>query len=413
MTTSYKLFEVYGVELEYMIVDRETLGVLPISDELLKSVAGSYKDEIELEEISWSNELIAHLIELKTTKPLSSLTGLASSFNKNIAQINQILEDFSAMLLPTAMHPTMDPLREAKIWRHEGHEIYQAFDRVFSCNRHGWANLQSVHLNLPFSSEEEFAALHAAIRLVLPLVPALAASSPIIAGTTTGILDNRLDVYRSHTALIPSMVGRVIPEAIYTKADYERLILEPIYRDVEQIKNFDAKILQNEWSNARGAIARFDRNSIEIRLIDVQETPIADLAICWFLSNLTRALIEGHFSKPSSFKNASVQTLEKILLGCISQAESSLIDDQDFLGFFGIKQNQIAAGDLLKELYQKISTLYAPPQEFQPALAHILKNGTLASRITKRLGREFSAKELRTVYIELAQCLKEGRLFNN
>lgn len=413
MATNYKLFEVYGVELEYMIVDRETLSVLPISDELIKSVAGSYVGEIELGEISWSNELIAHLIELKTTRPLSSLTGLASLFNKNITQINQILEDFSAMLLPTAMHPSMDPLREAKIWRHEGSEIYQAFDRVFSCTRHGWANLQSVHLNLPFGSEEEFAALHAAIRLVLPLIPAIAASSPIMASSLTGLLDNRLDVYRSHTALIPSMVGRVIPEAVYTKADYEKLILEPIYREVEQIKNFDAQILQNEWSNARGAIARFDRNSIEIRLIDAQETPVADLAICWFLTNLTRALIEGHFSELSSFKNASVHTLEKILLGCISQAESSLINDQDFLGFYNISKKQITAGELINELYQKISTLYSPPQELEPALLHILKNGTLANRITKKLGTQFSAQELRTIYIELAQCLKEERLFGN
>ena len=35
-------------------------------------------------------------------------------------------------------------------------------------------------LNLPFSSDEEFGRLHAAIRLLLPLLPALAASSPLV-----------------------------------------------------------------------------------------------------------------------------------------------------------------------------------------------------------------------------------------
>ena len=32
------LFEGVGIELEYMIVNRETLDVLPIADELLKTV---------------------------------------------------------------------------------------------------------------------------------------------------------------------------------------------------------------------------------------------------------------------------------------------------------------------------------------------------------------------------------------
>ena len=35
------LFEGVGIELEYMIVTRDTLDVLPIADELLKAVVGS------------------------------------------------------------------------------------------------------------------------------------------------------------------------------------------------------------------------------------------------------------------------------------------------------------------------------------------------------------------------------------
>ena len=37
------LFQGYGVEIEYMIVDRERLGVAPMSDELIKSVAGALR----------------------------------------------------------------------------------------------------------------------------------------------------------------------------------------------------------------------------------------------------------------------------------------------------------------------------------------------------------------------------------
>ena len=37
----WALFDGFGLELEYMIVNRETLDVLPIADELLKAVVGS------------------------------------------------------------------------------------------------------------------------------------------------------------------------------------------------------------------------------------------------------------------------------------------------------------------------------------------------------------------------------------
>jgi hypothetical protein len=32
-------------------------------------------------------------------------------------------------------------------------------------------------------------------------------------------------------------------------------------------------VLRHEWVNARGAIARFDRSAIEIRVLDVAECP--------------------------------------------------------------------------------------------------------------------------------------------
>ena len=41
------LFEGFGVELEYMIVNQETGRVAPISDWLLHSFSGTYQSEIE------------------------------------------------------------------------------------------------------------------------------------------------------------------------------------------------------------------------------------------------------------------------------------------------------------------------------------------------------------------------------
>lgn len=289
-----RLFAGIGVEMEYMIVDARTLSVRPISDELIRSVAREYVSDIDRGPISWSNELVLHVIELKTNGPADSLTGLSSLFQDNVSEINRILEPFSACLMPTAMHPWMDPHTETRLWPHEYSPVYEAYNKIFGCQGHGWANLQSTHLNLPFSSDEEFARLHAAIRLVLPILPALAASSPIMDGQQAPWLDQRLAVYRTNSAKIPSLTGRVIPEAVFSQAAYEAEIFEPMYRDIAP---FDSDgVLQDEFLNSRGAIARFSRGSIEIRLIDIQECPMADIAIASAVVGTLQALVREHWS---------------------------------------------------------------------------------------------------------------------
>lgn len=39
---SYRLFEVFGIELEYMVVSRDQLHVKPIVDELFKEERGDH-----------------------------------------------------------------------------------------------------------------------------------------------------------------------------------------------------------------------------------------------------------------------------------------------------------------------------------------------------------------------------------
>ncbi len=144
------LFQAYGVELEYMIVDRDTLQIKPITDELLKHVLGSYGSDFENGIVTWSNELVLHVVELKSTKPESNFTALESQFVENIRRINGILTGWNAMLLPSAAHPFMDPSSETKLWPHDNNEVYAVYNKIFDCRGHGWSNLQSTHLNLPF-----------------------------------------------------------------------------------------------------------------------------------------------------------------------------------------------------------------------------------------------------------------------
>lgn len=191
MNAPFHAFTVYGVELEYMIVDRLTLSVLPINDELLRRAAGKYVSDVDRGKLGWSNEVVLHLIELKNKHPDPSLEGLSIAFQAEIIYIEQQLEPLGARLMPTAMHPWMNPSAETRLWPHDNALIYKTYDRIFNCRKHGQANLQSMHLNLPFADDAEFSRLHSAIRLLLPIIPAMAASSPLVEGRASGYLDYR------------------------------------------------------------------------------------------------------------------------------------------------------------------------------------------------------------------------------
>ncbi len=281
-------FSQFGIEIEYMIVDVESLDLLPVSDKILRDTSGNIANSVEHGPITWSNELVMHVLEFKTSQPAKSLEGLVESFHQSILDAEKRLRKSGACLLGTAMHPWFEPFDGVKLWHHEDREIYDTFDRIFDSRGHGWSNIQSFHLNLPFevSDDESFRRLHSAIRLVLPLIPAIAGSSPFLEGRSTGLLDTRLETYRNNCIRIPSISGGVVPEVYRSHAEYKAEVFDVIAND---LRTLDPEgILEPEWTNARGVIARFDRGSIEIRVGDVQECPDQDLAIIQLVVHLVK-----------------------------------------------------------------------------------------------------------------------------
>ncbi|HSP82310.1 MAG TPA: hypothetical protein VLN72_01110, partial [Gillisia sp.] len=61
---SYHLFEVFGIELEYMLVNKTSLKIAPIVDELMIAKTGEITSDVDNGKIEWSNELVAHVVEL-------------------------------------------------------------------------------------------------------------------------------------------------------------------------------------------------------------------------------------------------------------------------------------------------------------------------------------------------------------
>jgi carboxylate-amine ligase len=286
------------------------------------------------------------------------------------------------------------------------------YNQIFNCRGHGWSNLQSTHLNLPFYDDEEFAKLHAAVRLVLPILPALCASSPILDGKFSGKMDMRLYYYKENQKRIPSITGKVIPEAIFSKRNYLKQVYDTIKDD---LKPYDPnQILNPIWVNSRGAIPRFDRGSIEIRVMDAQECPRADLAIQVLVIELIKSLVAGTWLSYEEQIKWKTDDLVEIYSEVCKRADSAVISDASYLKVFGYEGRSTQAVDLWRHIAYQLSeqhseVMYAWREEHQV----LLKYGCLAKRIMQQLYAYggVSHENIVQVYKELCRCLAENTMF--
>lgn len=403
---SYHLFEVFGIELEYMLVNSTSLKISPVVDKLIKLKTGEITSDVPNGRIEWSNELVAHVVEIKTNGPTADLENLDELFAENITEINGLLETLECTLWPTASHPLMHPATEMKLWEHSYSKIYALYNRIFDCRGHGWSNVQSMHLNLPFYDDVEFGKLHAAIRILLPIIPALSSSSPIFEGSLTGFKDARMQVYKTNQKEIPEMTGKVIPEQVFTKEEYYEKIFRPIN---EAIKPHDKEnILDHHFLNSRGAIARFDRNAIEIRVIDLQECPKADVAIAVFIIEALKLLVSEELVSLRDQKSWHEDELFDIFNKVIVDAENAVINDLRYLNIFDI-EIPTSAGEIWKKIYHRIQDGIS--LKHRETIDIILEKGSLSTRILKALQSDLSSGNINSVYSKLGKCLSQNTLF--
>ncbi|MGE0826938.1 MAG: glutamate-cysteine ligase family protein [Candidatus Binatia bacterium] len=408
-TSPYRLFAVTGLELEYPIVDHE-LRPQCLVEEAFRHIHGRPTSHIDYKNVGFSNELAAHVFEMKTNCPQKELTQAEAQLVNALRFFSRVLqEQFGVRLLPTGMHPLMQP-HETVLWRRSGQEIYKTYARVFPLQGHGWLNVQSCQINLPFGTESETVALHNAIACLLPYLPALAANSPVYEGTLGPNVNNRLAFYRMNQVRIPCITGDVIPEFMTSYRQYQREILGGIYRALAQVPG--AEWLKHEWVNSRGAILRFDRHAIEIRVLDTQECVKMDVAIAVFtrgvLKALVRRILDGNWTLPAH--TMLVADLNAVIVdgGAAQVAAMHLWKP----GQLPRKNNAQA---LLRQLLEL--AVQETPSKEQPYLTLIeqrLRTGNLSERIRRtlaRYSRRGGARQeavIQRLYGELIVCLEQN-----
>jgi len=182
----------------------------------------------------------------------------------------------------------------------------------------------------------------------------------------------------------------------------------------EEIATLDRSgTLQHEFLNARGAIARFERDAIEIRVLDVQETPVADLAIAELVTAAVRALAEERWVSLENLMQADTDELRAQLDRVVRQGDLALVDAPSVLAAFGVA-DPLPAGELWQRISDEVMSVgpHAGSMDLGEARQWILREGPLSRRLLRALGGDPSAGRTGEVYRELAACLAEGRMFD-
>ena len=392
----YTTLEVLGPEHEFSIVDKD-LRPLPIVDKVVKLIRGRIINQTPIDGSSFGKELQTHVAEIKANNPFRTPKTFEDTIQEGVRKIDNLLAaDFEAQLLGTGMHPFLLP-KEAGIWSHRDRQIYDALSTIFNLRQHGWVNIQSFQLNLPFKTEKEGVKLHNTVANILPYLPALAASSPIYESKVGRYMDNRLHFYSLNQREIPSISGDIIPDYIPSFAEYYDKVIRRYSADLDRAGA--PKCLQNkEWINSRGAILRFDRNAIEIRVMDEQECIKVDVALSCFIRCVLRAWMS---------EEMSLRPHEKLVQDFWSTAKNGLKAEVSH-------PHCSVARDVCLEYLETAETVAtAEEKSYLSIIENRIKEGNLADRILRDVVGSAGVRNFHNavleVYVKLAECLRDNK----
>jgi glutamate---cysteine ligase / carboxylate-amine ligase len=171
-----------GVEEEIMLLDAETLDLVAASADLLGE-AGELEIPGRLK-----TELFASVVEL-TTDPCESVGEIEESLRGLRRGADEAAARLGLRLAAAGTHPTAVPAQQ-EIADDPRYREFVDYAGI-SAKRQGVNGLH-VHVEMP-SEQACFAALEAVLPW-LPLVLALSANSPYLAGEETGLASNRAEV---------------------------------------------------------------------------------------------------------------------------------------------------------------------------------------------------------------------------
>jgi carboxylate-amine ligase len=222
-------------------------------------------------------------------------------------------------------------------------------------------------------------------------------------------VDNRLAWILKHQARIPESQGWIVPEYAVSLTDYRRSVLGPMYEALDALP--DAGALRHDFFNARGAVFKFSRRALEIRVLDTQECVKLDVAIAVFVRSLLRGLTRNVRSTRQPLPPHALLVDDfraTIARGSEARVWATHLGnsvDRDAEG-------KVAVRELLRVLLDRARAEARKDEAgYLDLVERMIATGTLSERIRAALlpavaDDESFTEAARHIYIELADCLE-------
>jgi gamma-glutamyl:cysteine ligase YbdK (ATP-grasp superfamily) len=287
----YRMLEVFGPEHEYSIVNEE-LKPLPIAEQMIKDYCGKNSDLVFQPRFNFGKEVAQHQIEIKAKKPFKQPEILEENMQLGVTTLLEFLnKKYHAHLLGTGMHPTLKLEETRARWPiTRKPDTLQELKKIFDFKSHGWLNIQSFQLNLPYYNQKGAVILYNALTHLCAYLPAISASSPICEGNLGPNVDNRLHHYKIKMKEIPSITGDVVPDYITSLDQYRKEVVGSYQQDLANA-GIAENIVHADWIDQRGLMFKLSRRAIELRIMDEQECIKSDVALSCFIRAAVRGLI--------------------------------------------------------------------------------------------------------------------------
>ena len=369
----------------------------PIGDQVLA----------ELCDPDWYACPVLHRLSLRVEPPGSRLAGIHRVVVPKLAKLRTVLGSLRARVLPTGMHPLLDPVSGVRTWKFPEGDPRNAMRWLVNRSSHAWSNVAGVRFAVGWSDEEQLRDLLRVCRLLVPIAPALAASSPLAVGEYSGYQSTRVESMRQPGGSLASLVGSFVPEPAYTESAYRKEVLQPVQREIEAV--VEGLEIDIEEFDRRGAVLQPSRRRVLVRALDAQECLSANLAVSLAFASVLRGVMATGVA--SHHREIRQSSLVRTLRACARLADDAVLDDEEYLEVLGMHPGPITAAEVWLNLIDR----YPPNVDHDPsvraALRVYLEQGSLASRIRASLGESPSPSGIRRVYRELCEGFDDDRSF--
>lgn len=252
-----------GVELEFQILDQESLDLVPMAPVLLAAAPSALKEKI-------APEFLRSILEVQTGV-CGSVDEVAEDLKSSIPLLEQTAASHGCLLYSASLHPFAEPDRQLLS---EGERYHRIMEELQYVGRQFISQGLHVHIGM----EERESAIHTCdvLQGYLPLFLGLSCSSPYFRGEDTGLCSYRTKLFEALP--LAGTAGFIGSWQAYLD-EIHLLRRAGVIREIKDL-----------WWDVRPSPGF---GTVEIRICDLPARFVEILGLSSLLQALAAAIVEG------------------------------------------------------------------------------------------------------------------------